>query len=70
MASSIIITAVGWLLTDKVIEPKLKNNPVDGDTEDLPQMEPLEEKEKKALKVCMYSSTCRCRYSNLVYYVS
>lgn len=50
MASSIIITAVGWLLTDKVIEPKLKNNPVDGDTDDLPQMEPLEEKEKKALK--------------------
>ena len=49
-ASSIIVTAVGWFLTDKVIEPKLKNNPVDGDVEDLPTMEPLEENEKRALK--------------------
>lgn len=49
-ASSIIVTAVGWFLTDKVIEPKLKNNPVDGDVDDLPTMEPLEANEKKALK--------------------
>ena len=27
-ASSVIITAIGWVLTDKVVEPKLKNNPV------------------------------------------
>ncbi|GLX87221.1 aminobenzoyl-glutamate transporter [Thalassotalea loyana] len=50
-ASSIIVTAVGWFLTDKVIEPKLKNNPVDGDVDDLPTMEPLEANEKKALKI-------------------
>lgn len=49
-ASSIIVTAVGWFLTDKVIEPKLKNNPVDGDVDDLPTMEPLEANEKRALK--------------------
>lgn len=49
-ASSIIVTAVGWFLTDKVVEPKLKNNPVDGDVDDLPTMEPLEASEKRALK--------------------
>ena len=54
-ASSVIITAVGWFLTDKVIEPKLANNPVDGDVDDLPTMEPLEANEKKALKLACLS---------------
>ena len=54
-ASSVIITAVGWFLTDKVIEPKLANNPVDGDVDDLPTMEPLQPAEKKALKFACLS---------------
>ena len=54
-ASSVIITGVGWFLTDKVIEPKLANNPVDGDVDDLPTMEPLEANEKKALKLACLS---------------
>lgn len=54
-ASSVIITVVGWFLTDKVIEPKLANNPVDGDVDDLPTMEPLEANEKKALKLACLS---------------
>jgi len=55
-ASSIIVTAVGWFLTDKVIEPKLKNNPVDGDVDDLPTMEPLENDEKRALKFACWAT--------------
>ena len=55
MASSVVITAVGWLLTDKVIEPKLKDNKVDGDVDDLPTMEPLEKDEKRALKFACLS---------------
>jgi len=54
-ASSVVVTAVGWFLTDKVIEPKLANNPVDGDVDDLPTMEPLEANEKKALKLACLS---------------
>ena len=54
-ASSVVVTAVGWFLTDKVIEPKLQKNPVDGDVEDLPTMEPLEANEKKSLKYACFA---------------
>ena len=37
-ASSLLIIAVGWWLTDKVIEPRLiKDTPVDGDMSDIAQ---------------------------------
>ncbi|MCW8092844.1 AbgT family transporter [Alteromonas sp. ASW11-130] len=49
-ASAIIVTLLGWFITDKLVEPKLKNNPVDGDMSDLPSMEPLKEDERTALR--------------------
>lgn len=42
-ASSVLIIVIGWFLTDFVIEPRLKNTPIDGDPEDMPKMEELEE---------------------------
>lgn len=48
--SAIVVTALGWFITDKIVEPKLQNNKVDGDLSDLPSMEPLSEKERKALR--------------------
>jgi len=51
-SSGIIIIALGWLLTDKVIEPRLdKNDPVDEDAEETPEMENLGSKEKAAFWV-------------------
>ncbi len=38
-ASSLLIILVGWFLTDKVIEPRLKGTPVDGDPEDMPTLD-------------------------------
>ncbi|WP_299773962.1 AbgT family transporter [uncultured Pseudoteredinibacter sp.] len=49
-ASSILVVLVGWYLTDKVIEPRLANTAVDGDTEDLPKFGELSEKESSALR--------------------
>lgn len=49
-ASSIVITVVGWFITDRIVEPRLKNYALDGDFEDLPTMEPLLDSEKRALK--------------------
>ncbi len=49
-ASAIIVTLLGWFITDKLVEPKLNNNPVDGDMSDLPTMEPLKDDERKALR--------------------
>lgn len=50
-ASSLLIISVGWYITDKIIEPRLKNTPIDGDTDDIPKFEELDEKQSKALKV-------------------
>jgi len=48
-ASCLVIVAVGWFLTDRVIEPRLKGTPVDGDPDEMPKMESLGAKEKKGL---------------------
>ena len=49
-ASSILIITLGWFITDKIVEPKLKGNELDGDLSDLPTMEPLQDNERKALR--------------------
>jgi aminobenzoyl-glutamate transport protein len=47
--SSVLVIAVGWFLTDRVIEPRLKHTKVDGDPEEMPQMHELSAKERKGL---------------------
>jgi len=50
--SSIVVIAVGWYLTDKVIEPRLKRTTtVDENLSDLPKMEQLKPEEKTAFKI-------------------
>lgn len=48
-ASSVLIVSLGWFLTDKVVEPKLAGDEIDGDLDDLPTMEPLTEQESNGL---------------------
>jgi aminobenzoyl-glutamate transport protein len=48
--SSFLIIGVGWYLTDKVVEPRLKGIEVDGDVADIPQMEALQPNERKGLR--------------------
>ncbi|MDQ3270018.1 MAG: AbgT family transporter [Pseudomonadota bacterium] len=48
-ASALLIILVGWFLTDKVIEPRLRHTPVDGDVSQVPTMEPLQPAERRAL---------------------
>ena len=49
-ASSLLIIILGWILTDLVIEPRLRNTRVDGDPSSLPTQEPLQDKERSGLK--------------------
>ncbi|TVQ71494.1 MAG: AbgT family transporter, partial [Balneolaceae bacterium] len=49
--SSILIISVGWWITDKIVEPRLAKTVVDGDQDELPQMEKLEKKEIRAFWV-------------------
>ncbi len=48
-ASCLVIVAVGWYLTDRVIEPRLQRVEVDGDPDDMPVMETIGPREKKGL---------------------
>jgi len=49
-ASSFLIIGIGWYVTSKIIEPRLKNTKIDGDAEDLPEMHDLQEQERKGLR--------------------
>lgn len=47
--SSIVIIGLGWFLTDFIIEPRLKNTPIDGDPKKMPKMEELSAADKKGM---------------------
>lgn len=49
-ASCVVITLVGWYLTDRILEPRLRNLPVDGDGSDDASMGDLKPQELVALK--------------------
>ena len=51
--SSILVIAVGWYLTDRVIEPRLRGTEVDGDPEQMPKMEELSRKDRLGFLAAM-----------------
>ena len=55
-ASALVVTGLGWFITDKIVEPKLQNNKVDGDLSELPSMEPLNQQERKALRWALWAT--------------
>ncbi|MDR4517574.1 MAG: AbgT family transporter [Nitrosomonas sp.] len=50
MASSFLIIGLGWYVTEKIVEPRLKNTELDGSLEDLPTMQPLAPNERRGLQ--------------------
>ncbi|MEM1174866.1 MAG: AbgT family transporter [Pseudomonadota bacterium] len=48
-ASSILIVALGWWITDKKVEPRLAETPVDADEEGLPKLEDLTDVQRTGL---------------------
>ena len=51
--SSVLIIAVGWWLTDRVVEPRLQRTALDGSLDDLPTMDPLNAAEQRALRIAL-----------------
>lgn len=49
-ASTLLVVLIGWILTDKFIEPRLTATVVDGDAADLPKMDDLQANERKGLR--------------------
>ena len=54
-ASSVLIVLTGWFVTERIIEPRLKNTEIDGDADDLPEMHDLQDIERKGLRWAMIS---------------
>jgi len=52
-ASTLLIIAIGWYLTDRVIEPRLNGVPVDGDLADAPTLEALSADERRGLNAAL-----------------
>ncbi|WP_407352727.1 AbgT family transporter [Luteimonas sp. R10] len=48
-ASTFLVVGIGWFLTDKVIEPRLRGTEVDGEVSEFQTMEALEPRERKGL---------------------
>ena len=48
-ASSLLIIAIGWFVTDRIVEPRLSRTRVDGNPADLPQMAELSPAERRGL---------------------
>ena len=47
--STFLVVGVGWFITDKIVEPRVRNMEVDGDPEEMPQLEEVTAKEKIGL---------------------
>ena len=48
--SSFLVIAIGWFVTDRIVEPRLQRMQVDGDTSQLPTMEALTTPERRGLR--------------------
>jgi aminobenzoyl-glutamate transport protein len=48
-ASSVLIVAAGWLVTDRIVEPRLRHVPVDGDVSGFATLEELGARERRGL---------------------
>ncbi len=48
-ASTLLIVLVGWFITDRIIEPRLRKTPVDADVEDLPTFDPMTPAQRRGL---------------------
>jgi aminobenzoyl-glutamate transport protein len=47
--SSILIIALGWFITDRIVEPRLKDTAIDGDPDEMPKMEELTKAERRGM---------------------
>lgn len=49
-ASSLLIMGLGWFITDKIVEPRLRKTEIDGDPEDMPEMAEMTADERRGLR--------------------
>lgn len=58
-ASSFLVVTIGWLITDYVIEPKLRSSVIDGDPDDMPKLPELTRRDNLGI-ICALASIAVC----------
>ncbi len=53
--SSFLVIGIAWFVTDRIVEPRLQRMRIDGDTSNLPKMEPLAPQEIRGLRWALVS---------------
>ena len=48
-SSTLLIIGLGWFVTERIIEPRLRGTPVDADTQDLPKLDAATAGERRAM---------------------
>jgi aminobenzoyl-glutamate transport protein len=48
-SSSLLIIGLGWFITDRIVEPRLRGTLVDGDPADMPKLEALGPRERRGM---------------------
>jgi aminobenzoyl-glutamate transport protein len=48
-ASTLLIVAAGWIITDFIVEPKVKHSAIDGDPDDMPHMPELTQADRRGM---------------------
>jgi aminobenzoyl-glutamate transport protein len=54
-SSSLVIIGLGWLVTDRIVEPRLADHPLDDAIEEQHSMEALSEKERRGLRFALWT---------------
>ena len=52
-ASTLLVVLLGWYVTDKIVEPRMANEQLDGDLAGAPALESLSAKERRALRFAL-----------------
>lgn len=54
-ASSVLIILAGWVITDRFVEPRLRQSPVDADVAAETGMQTLGDRERRALRIALWA---------------
>ena len=54
-SSSFLIVGLGWWITDRIVEPRVADTPIDGNAEDLPELHDLKPEERKGLRWSLFA---------------
>ena len=55
-SSTLLVVLLGWYITDKVVAPRMVNEPLDGDLASAPALEALNGSERRALKASLLAT--------------